>query len=179
VPCYTGANLTAPRVFLGNSVPTREGSVALGANFLRQFRLNAFVDYRGGYKKLDGNRRVRCSLFSLCRENYYPAEFDAVTLAEVQRGTLFAYNLVQDASFVRFRELSLSYTLPPGLARRVRAGTAALTVAGRNLGLATDYGGVEPEASFNGGTRGGAFGQWEQNVLPQTRSFVATINLTF
>jgi TonB-linked SusC/RagA family outer membrane protein len=179
VPCYTGSALTAPRVFLGNSVPTREGSVAVGANLLRQFRLNAFVDYRGGYKKLDGNRRVRCNLFSLCRENYYPGEFDAVTLAEVQRSTAFAYTLIQDASFVRFRELSLSYTLAPSLARRLRAGTAAVTVAGRNLGLATNYGGVEPEASFNGGTRGGAFGQWEQNVLPQTRSFVATLTLTF
>jgi hypothetical protein len=35
------------------------------------------------------------------------------------------------------------------------------------------------EASFNGGTRGGQFGQWEQNVLPQTRAFVTTINLSF
>ena len=178
VPCYTGSVLTAPRVFLGNSVPTREGSVSLGASFLRQFRLNAFVDYRGGYKKLDGNRRARCNLLALCRENYYPAEFDAVTLAEVQRGTTFTYNLIQDASFLRFRELSLTYTLPAPLARQLRAGTAAFTVAGRNLGLATNYGGLEPEASFNGGTRG-SFGQWEQNVLPQTRSFLATLNLTF
>jgi len=179
VPCYTGSALTAPRVFLGNSVPTREGSVSLGASVLRQFRVNAFVDYRGGYKKLDGNRRVRCNLFALCRENYFPAEFDAVTLAEVQRGTAFTYNLIQDASFVRFRELSLTYTLGQALARQLGASGASVTVAGRNLGLATNYPGVEPEASFNGGTRGGAFGQWEQNVLPQTRSFVTTFNLTF
>jgi hypothetical protein len=62
--------------------------------------------------------------------------------------------------------------------RRAGVSRAAITVAGRNLGLWTNYGGLEPEASFNGGTRGG-FGQWEQNVLPQTRQFVATLNLSF
>lgn len=181
VACYTGNTLTAPRVFLGNSVPTREGSFQAGVTALRHFRLNAFVDYRGGYSKLDGNRRVRCNLFSLCEENYYPDRFasDPVRLAEAQRGTAFTYTLIQDASFVRFRELSLTYTVPPRFTQRARVGGASLTVAGRNLGLWTNYGGVEPEASFNGGTRGGQFGQWEQNVLPQTRQFVTTINLTF
>jgi hypothetical protein len=169
---------SAPRVFLGNTVPTREGSLSATLTLLRDLRLTAFFDYRGGYKKLDGNRRARCNLFSLCRENYFPQEFDAVTLAEVQGGTAFTYNLIQDASFTRFRELSLNYSLPAGLVRRAGVSRAAITVAGRNLGLWTNYGGLEPEASFNGGTRGG-FGQWEQNVLPQTRQFVATLNLSF
>lgn len=181
VACYTNGVLTAPRVFLGNSVPTREGGFTATLGFLRQFRATAFVDYRGGYKKLDGNRRVRCNLFSLCRENYYPDEFknDPVMLASVQRGSAFTYDLIRDASFARFRELALTYTLPQRLAGRARSSAASLTVAGRNLYTWTNYTGLEPEASFNGGTRGGAFGQWEQNVLPQTRSFVTSINLSF
>ncbi|HEX6629497.1 MAG TPA: SusC/RagA family TonB-linked outer membrane protein [Gemmatimonadaceae bacterium] len=171
----------APRVFLGNSVPTYEGSFSAGLTFLRDFRLNAFVDWRGGYKKLDGNRRVRCNLFSLCEENYYPSrdKFDAVTLAETMNGSAFTYNLIRDASFTRFRELSLTYTLPARVAAPLGASRASITLAGRNLGLWTDYPGLEPEASFNGGSRGGAFGQWEQNVLPQTREFVATFNVSF
>ena len=187
-PCYNAANqLVAPRVFLGNSVPTREGSFNAGATILRAFRLNAFVDYRGGYSKLDGNRRVRCNVFSLCEENYYPdavredgtPKFDPVTLAAVQGGTAFTYDLIRNASFVRFRELALTYTLPSAVSRRFGSSNSAITVAGRNLRLWTKYSGLEPEASFNGGTRGGAFGQWEQNVLPQTRSFVTTFNLSF
>jgi hypothetical protein len=170
---------TAPRVFLGNSVPTYEGSFTAGLTFRRDFRLNAFFDWRGGYKKLDGNRRARCNLFSHCRENWYPGEFDAVTLAEVQGGTAYTYNLIRDASFSRFRELSLTYSLPARLANQLRASRASITLAGRNLALWTDYPGLEPEASFNSGTRGGAFGQWEQNVLPQVRQFVTTLNLGF
>jgi len=122
---------------------------------------------------------VRCNLFSLCRENYYPSEFDAVTLAEVQGGTAYTYNLIKDASFSRFRELSVTYSLPERFAARAGASRASITVAGRNLALWTDYPGLEPEASFNGGTRGGAFGQWEQNVLPQLRQIVTTFNVSF
>jgi TonB-linked SusC/RagA family outer membrane protein len=172
---------SAPRVFLGNSVPTNEGSFTAGLTLFKNLRLNSFVDWRGGYKKLDGNQRVRCNLFALCRENYFPrdAQYSAVDLAEIQGGTAFTYNLIQDASFVRFRELSASYTLPASVARALRASRASVTVAGRNLGLWTDFKGLDPEASFNGGTRGGAFGQWDQNVLPQLRQFVTTINLNF
>lgn len=170
---------SAPRVFLGNSVPTREGAFNAGITFRENLRLNTFFDYRGGYKKLDGNRRVRCNLFSLCRENWYPQEFDAVTLAEVQGGTAYTYNLIRDASFSRFRELAVTYTLPSKLTRTARASRASLTLAGRNLALWTSYPGLEPEASFNSGSRGGAFGQWEQNVLPQVRQFVTTLNLNF
>lgn len=170
---------SAPRVFLGNSVPTREGSFNAGLTLMSAFRINAFFDWRGGYKKLDGNRRVRCNLFNLCRENWFPGEFDPVTLAETQGGTQFIYNLVRDASFTRFRELSLTYTIPTRFAHNLGASRASVTLAGRNLALWTDYPGIDPEASFNSGGRGGAFGQWEQNVLPQVRQFVTTFNLSF
>ncbi|HMS01845.1 MAG TPA: SusC/RagA family TonB-linked outer membrane protein, partial [Gemmatimonadaceae bacterium] len=168
----------APRVFRGNTVPTREGSVGVGLTLFKDLRVNAFFDYRGGYSKLDGNRRVRCNLFSLCEINYFPERYDPVLVAEAQNGTAYTTELIQDAGFTRFRELSATYTLPASVARALKASRASVTVAGRNLGLWTNFRGIEPEASFNGGTRGG-FGQWEQNVLPQLRSFVTTINLNF
>ncbi len=171
---------SAPRVFLGNSVPTTEGSFSAGLTFFKNLRVNAFVDWRGGYKKLDGNYRVRCGAFVLCRELYYPDEVqDKTLLAAVQAGTAYTHHLISDASFMRFRELSATYTVPQRLASAIGSSRATITVAGRNLGLRTNFPGIDPEASFNGGTRGGAFGQWEQSVLPQLRQFVTTINLNF
>ena len=170
----------APRVYLGNSVPRHEGSLAAGVTLFRDIRINAFFDWRGGYKKLDGNRRVRCNLFFLCEENYFPLRgFDPVRVAEAQTGSQFTTSLIQDASFTRFRELSLTWTVPERYAARIGSPRASITFAGRNLALWTDYPGLEPEASFNGGDRGGAYGQWEQNVMPQMRQFVTTINLSF
>jgi hypothetical protein len=170
---------SAPRVFLGNTVPTREGSLTAGLSLFRNVRVNAFMDWRGGYKKLNGNYRVRCGAFVLCRELYYPDEVqDKALLGAVQAGTAFTSHLIEDASFTRLRELALTYSLPGRFTTLLGASNASITVAGRNLWLSTNFRGGDPEASFNGGTRGG-FGQWEQSVLPQLRSFVTTINFNF
>lgn len=176
----TVACASAPRVFLGNSVPTSEGSFTAGLTLFGNLRINSFLDWRGGYKKLDGNYRVRCGAFVLCRELYYPDEVeDKALLGAVQAGTAYTHHLISDASFMRLRELSATYTLPARFASTLGASRASVTIAGRNLALWTNFPGIEPEASFNGGTRGGAFGQWEQNVLPQLRQFVATVNFNF
>ena len=167
-------------MFLGNSVPTQEGSFSAGLTLFKNLRVNGFVDWRAGYKKLDGNYRVRCGAFVLCRELYYPDEVqDKALLGAVQAGTAYTHHLIHDASFARFRELSATYTLPQRFASTVGASRASFTLAGRNLATWTNFPGIEPEASFNGGARGGAFGQWEQNVLPQLRQFVATVNFNF
>lgn len=177
----TVACAQAPRVFLGNSVPTTEGSFSTGVTLFKDLRINAFFDYRGGYKKLDGNYRVRCGAFVLCRELYFPddQQYSRELIAAVQAGTAYTHHLIHDASFTRFRELSATYTLPESFARMLKSSRASITLAGRNLGLWTKFPGIEPEASFNGGTRGGAYGQWEQSVIPQLRQFVTTINLNF
>jgi hypothetical protein len=59
---------------------------------------------------------------------------------------------VEDGSFVRFRELSLTYAAPRGLARLMRVQTVSLTAAVRNLALWTGYSGTDPEVSNNNGT---------------------------
>ena len=48
---------------------------------------------------------------------------------------------------VRFRELSLTYSLPVAWAHRVRVANLSLTGAVRNLALWTRYSGSDPEVS--------------------------------
>src|SRR5690606_24549477 len=79
----------APRVYLGNTAPETEGAFTTTFTFMQNFRLNALVDFKTGYKKLDGNERVRCYLFAVCRENFFPEEFDATHVARVQNGSAF------------------------------------------------------------------------------------------
>ncbi len=169
---------SAPRVFLGNTAPETEGAFTTTVTFMQNFRLNALVDFKAGYKKLDGNERVRCYLFSLCRENFFPEEFDPVHVARVQGGSAFIDEYTQDASFTKLREVALTYSLPPSFAERVGVNSGSITVAGRNLLTWTDYKGLEPEASFIGGSRG-SVGQFEQNVLPQLQTWVLSFNIGF
>jgi hypothetical protein len=171
----------APVLFLGRPTPEVEGSFGSTLTLFGNLRIGGLVDFKQGHYKLDGNLRVRCILFLRCRENFYPQEFlnDPAWLAQTQRGGTYVNDLIKDASYTRFRELSATYTLPNVWATRVGASRASITVAGRNLYTWTNYTGLEPESSFLGGTRGGGAAQWEQNVTPQLQQFVTTLNVTF
>lgn len=168
---------SAPNVYLGRSLPNVEGSFGTGIRFLTNFRVAGLVDFKRGYNKLNGNDRVRCQIYNVCRANFFPAEFSSAVVGAYALGTNGPSVDIQDASFTKLRELSLTWTVPQSLLRNVRVGGASLTVAGRNLHTWTNYTGLEPEASFQGGTRGAA--QWEQAVLPQLRQYTTTLNLTF
>src|SRR5262249_5093698 len=54
---------------------------------------------------------------------------------------------IEDGTFVRFRELSLTYAFPARLTRLLRSRDLSLTVAVRNLALWTRYGGLDPETT--------------------------------
>lgn len=179
VPCYTGKTLTAPYVYLGRSVPPREGSVSTTLTLFRNFRVYSQVDFKQGQRKLDGNTRVRCTFFGgRCVENFFPLQADPVRVAQVQSNRQLVDFLIADASFAKWRELTLSYTLPERLVRTVNASRATLSVSGRNLKTWTKYQGFEPEAMFLGGSRGGN-AAWEQTTLPQLTSWLVTLNLGF
>ncbi len=55
---------------------------------------------------------------------------------------------------------------------------ATISVSGRNLKTWTKFKGFEPEAMWLGGTRGGNVA-WEQTLLPQLTSWIATVTLGF
>jgi TonB-linked SusC/RagA family outer membrane protein len=87
---------------------------------------------------------------------------------------------VEDGSYVKLKEFSLSYTLVPDQLRRFGLGGAhelKLGLIGRNLFTITDYSGLDPEIS-------GLFGDpfqvkmdWFQ--YPQFRTFSAVAEITF
>jgi TonB-linked SusC/RagA family outer membrane protein len=180
VKCWNDAltQITAPRVFIGRSLPRFEGSVMPSLSFLERFKLNAMVDFKLDQYKWDHNERVRCALNLVCRENMFPLEYDPVVIAAYQEADRFGEQYINDASFAKLREVSLSYNVPSSFAARLGASRAAVMLAARNLHTWTKWNGMEPEAMFLGGARGG-FVQLEQNNIPQLTQFVTTFNITF
>ena len=185
VMCDNGAGgsvacASAPLVYLGRTTPDLEGAVTNTFTLWKNLRLFAMVDFKRGYRKLDGNTRVRCGFFGgRCRENIFPLEFDAKRIAAIQSSNTLVDYLIDDASFTKLREVSATYTLPDAWAAYARASRASISLAGRNLYTWTDYGGLEPEAFFLGGSRGGNHSIWEQTTLPQLTQWVMAINLGF
>jgi TonB-dependent starch-binding outer membrane protein SusC len=86
---------------------------------------------------------------------------------------------IEDASFVKLREVSLSYSLPQRLVARLPGGAShtQISLSGRNLLTFTDYTGLDPEVS-NFGNQSIA-----RNIdvapFPPSRSFWLTINVGF
>jgi TonB-linked SusC/RagA family outer membrane protein len=196
-PCLDAAgNIIAPRIYLGRSEPLHEGAFSSTLTLFRNWRLYGLVDFKTGFKKWDHVLRVRCSLFNNCLESRQSTAGGLVDpsimqserfqndpsyramLASYQEADRFGDTWINDSSFWRLRELSLSYTVPSTLAQRFGASRATVTMSGRNLQTWSDWTGLDPEARFLGGARG-LFGGLEQNHLPQTTQFITSVNLTF
>jgi len=59
---------------------------------------------------------------------------------------------IEDASFFRFREVSLTFTAPDDWASEFLRGRAfSATIAARNLGFISDYTGLDPESNYSQG----------------------------
>jgi TonB-linked SusC/RagA family outer membrane protein len=86
-------------------------------------------------------------------------------------------NFVEDASWIRLRNLSLSYNIPTRILGRTFVKGANVTFTGNNLLLFTDYTGFDPEtSSFSAGSNLDAFTGF---TYPAVRSYLFSINLNF
>ncbi|MFL5577615.1 MAG: SusC/RagA family TonB-linked outer membrane protein [Gemmatimonadaceae bacterium] len=101
-------------------------------------------------------------------QNWYQTDGGSASDAQAQ--------FVEDASFVKLRELSLTYTLDqPFIKNFLGLSSADLRLAGRNLHTWTKYKGLDPETNLGGSeflTQGVDFFN-----NPQTRSFVVSLTL--
>jgi TonB-linked SusC/RagA family outer membrane protein len=175
-PCFnTGGRVIAPRVYLGRAVPALEGSFSSSIRLFSRFRINALLDFKSGFKRLDNNLRARCQVFRTCLENLEPEQYDPKLIAQMQsNGTLRDF-VINDAKFAKLREISLSFDAPESYVRRFGARALTVSVAARNLHTWTAYTGLDPEAMFLSGTPNFL----DQSNLPQLTSFVFTAHLSY
>jgi hypothetical protein len=111
--------------------------------------------------------------------NFY--NLNATQIAEVspltfygQTGIAEAY--LQDGSWLRLRELTVAYTLPAQWMKNWLISELTVSFIGRNLFLATDYTGVDPETNLTG--TGSGFGVDLFN-MPQTKSIGGAVMMRF
>ena len=83
-------------------------------------------------------------------------------------------NAIESGSWVRLRELTLSYTLP-SITKRLKGVTVYAT--GRNLWLQSDYKGVDPETSLTGS--GSSIGGFDYFNNPGARSYIVGLRTNF
>ncbi|WP_372776060.1 SusC/RagA family TonB-linked outer membrane protein [Mangrovibacterium sp.] len=82
----------------------------------------------------------------------WTADNPSTEYPRLQNGTTFRFSsrYIEDASFVRLQNVTLSYNLPNSFLRKVKIKGAKLFVSGSNLLTITDYTGYNPDVSLTG-----------------------------
>jgi hypothetical protein len=147
----------------------------------RGFSLNALLDWRSG----GAVANMTQSLWDEGQNSWdydKPSPDPAMTLGEWRyaqwNSGQNAGVYIQDGSFVKLREITLSYTLPASMLSRLPgARSGQLVIGGRNLFTWTDYWSFDPEVNNFG----------NQNIVrfvdlapyPPTRSWFLGANVSF
>lgn len=165
VPCAE-----APFVFLGPTAPKTSGAVGNTLSIGERLRVYALVDFASGHGRLNVDEQLRCMGLAgaaMCEVNMYPERFAPEHVAQATAAALgpgMVSHYFQDASFVKLREVSLSYELPEAWVPM--ASRASLTLSGRELATWTDFAGYDPENTA-------------QAIVPPLSRFTATLNIGF
>ncbi len=103
--------------------------------------------------------------------NFWKKPGDIVTTPGAQYSVNFSSKFIHDASFMRLRDVTLSYTLPSAALNKLKfVSNARFFVQGSNLFMWTHWRGRDPEA-----------GAVNLNIseYPNPRAFTAGLHITF
>ena len=190
--------------YLGKPVPDWAGSFGFNLAFANNFEFNALAEYKLGFEQQDLSGQFRRSNSFIGRNTPQSAQLWATMLnpatsaqdrldAAIEWATeveslapMSGMNAIFDASFIRLRELSLSYRVPSDIVERWGLSTATLNLGARNsyLYLPGKYPGMDPETNAIGRCNGGGtdcnfLSGTEAWSLPIPRTFTLSTRVTF
>lgn len=169
-------------IYQGHPDPTVDGYLTTGITIGNRLTLDAMFQGRFGQTKYSLQGWWRWAARKQAKLNALPLEHDDINeVAEAQYGSSGEFDLwVNEASFIRFKELSLSYLLPESLAARVGASRGTVSLASRNLAMLwTNW----PEWPFHDPEISDATSTFtqepqEDSGIPPLTSITLTIRLT-
>jgi TonB-linked SusC/RagA family outer membrane protein len=164
--------------YVGAAIPTRLLSLANTFTLFRDIRVYTLLDYQGGHWLYNHKEYDRCFTRANCER------LNSGTLNDTTRASYRTQaSYIEQADFLKLREVSVSYTVPSRLTQRVSVDAVQLTLTGRNLTTWTDYTGLDPEVSGYGANQQrnnqSSAIRADAYPMPQTRRMSFAINLTF
>ncbi|MBI4538379.1 MAG: SusC/RagA family TonB-linked outer membrane protein [Gemmatimonadetes bacterium] len=154
--------------YLGKHIPNWQGAFGFDGSFLRNFQFTTLFEYETGAfsthnltyafreegswsRNTPKAARVEATMNNPASTAEQRLEAAMIWASDIKAlGLHEGMNSIVRADFVRWREVSLTYTLPAETVARFGLNSLAFTVSGRNLALWSGYDGVDPEANNNG-----------------------------
>jgi TonB-linked SusC/RagA family outer membrane protein len=186
---HDGTISVADRTVLGNAMPKFTGGMTNTFKY-KAFDLSFVLTGRYGGSIVNGNLRnafgsAGFNMPTQFLDNMYLTSNPEANVKYPNVVLSGAYSFVsaltsldvEDASYLRMRNITAGYTFTPQILRRIKLQTLRLYVAGQNVFTLTKYSGYNPEVSVNGNsvTAPGI----DQGVYPATRNFIVGINVGF
>lgn len=145
-------------VYLGNSNPKLSGGFGPSITW-KNFRLTSFFSFRYGFDVINGTKMNTTNMFGFDNQSTavlsrWRKEGDVTDMprALIQGGFnwLGSDRYVEDASFIRFRTVTLRYNFDKKALKKMKMKSASFFITAENLFTFTNYLGQDPEVSFRG-----------------------------
>jgi TonB-linked SusC/RagA family outer membrane protein len=155
--------------YRGKPTPDWSGSFGGSMSIFGNFRLRTQFDYAfGNFYRQNLSGSFRASHWLLGRNTPETAQIEATLLNpastaqerlaaaqawtnEVSLSPWSGLNAIEEADYIRFREISLSYSVPGDAIEGLGLNRMTLSVAARNLKIWTKYSGIDPDNNVTTG----------------------------
>jgi len=173
------------RKVIGDPNPDFTGGLTNNIRY-KQFDLNFFIQFSYGNDIFNATR-IFTEAMTFADENQsneilrrwkQPGDITDMPRADadnINANNRISSRFVEDGSYARLKNLTLSYTLDKKIVERIGMKSARIYVSGANLFTITNYSGMDPEVNYRG----------DNNLLratdfftyPQARTYTIGINL--
>ena len=172
-------------VVIGRCEPLHEGGFNNTFTY-KGLSLGVFFQWRYGYDVMNANRIMfegnyaskSINQFASYADHWTPQNTDSQNFRVGGQGPKGVYSsrTIEDASFLRLKTLSLSYTLPRKVARKLHMRTVQFTLSAQNLFTWTDYSGLDPEVSVRNSALTPGF---DYSAYARNKVYTAGLKLVF
>ena len=151
---------SSDRTFIGRGLPIHTGGFTNDFSY-KGFDLSIFFQWSYGNDVLNANRlffenpngKKDLNQFASYADRWTPdnPESDIPAAFRSSSNQVVSTRVIEDASFLRLKTLTLGYTIPAKLLKNWKISSARVYVAGQNLWTISGYSGYDPEVSIRTG----------------------------
>lgn len=178
--------INGDRTIVGDANPDFFGGLRNTINY-QQFSLAFFIYYEYGSKQLNWNRffqehgGTRSNNFLASQLDRWQEPGDITNIpkmtSENYKAGFRPSRFVEDGSYIRLKNVTLTYTFPTSISESLGIRGAQIYVTGQNLITITKYSGLDPEVT---GTASSTLTKGiEFYTIPHAKSYLVGFNINF
>jgi TonB-linked SusC/RagA family outer membrane protein len=173
------------RQYCGNTFPKLEGGLNLNGSY-RGFDMTVYFYGNYGNKVYNATNYILEGMWGMYNQSItvldrWTEDNPSTTMPRAnwadnnqnKNGRSESDRFIEDASFLKLRQLQLGYNLPSSVINRVKISSLRIYLSGQNLFTLTKYSGIDPEVGRDGYLNRGV----DRGITPQLRTFMVGVQL--